>query len=90
MSNESLEREINELKAQLEALQAKLAQTVKSEPVKEEVTPEVLAMIAAAVSTFLGKKIRIRSAKALQSPYEVVNPWSQQGRLFVQASHNLR
>jgi methylmalonyl-CoA carboxyltransferase large subunit len=59
-------------------------------PEKGQVTPEVLVMIAAAVTAFLGKKVRIRSAKMLQSPYEVVNPWSQQGRVFVQASHNLR
>jgi methylmalonyl-CoA carboxyltransferase large subunit len=57
---------------------------------KEEVTPEMLVVIAAAVTAFLGKKVRIRSAKVLQSPYEVVNPWSQQGRVSVQASHNLR
>ncbi|MGA3211354.1 MAG: hypothetical protein ABSD20_08595 [Terriglobales bacterium] len=57
---------------------------------EEEVAPEVLIVIAAAVTAFLGKKVRIRSAKMLQSPYEVVNPWSQQGRVFVQASHNLR
>ena len=48
------------------------------------------ARIAAAVTAYLGKKVRIRSAKMLQSPYEIVNPWSQQGRVFVQASHNLR
>jgi methylmalonyl-CoA carboxyltransferase large subunit len=55
-----------------------------------EVTPEMLVVITAAVTAFLGKKVRIRSAKMLQSPYEVVNPWSQQGRVFVQASHILR
>jgi methylmalonyl-CoA carboxyltransferase large subunit len=55
-----------------------------------EVTPEMLVVIAAAVTAFLGKKVRIRSAKMLQSPYEVVNPWSQQGRVFVQASRILR
>lgn len=59
-------------------------------PRTEEVSPEIMVVIAAAVATFLGKKVRIRSAKALQSPYETVNPWSQQGRVFVQASHNLR
>ena len=59
-------------------------------PQHEEITPEMLVVIAAAVTTFLGKKVRIRSAKMLQSPYEIVNPWSQQGRVFVQASHNLR
>jgi methylmalonyl-CoA carboxyltransferase large subunit len=57
---------------------------------KSEVTPEILVVIAAAVTAFLGKKVRIRSAKVLQSPYEVVNPWSQQGRVSVQASHNFR
>jgi len=53
------------------------------------VTPELLVVIAAAVTAFLGKKVRIRSAKMLQSPYEIINPWAQQGRVFVQASHNL-
>jgi len=56
----------------------------------EEISPETLVMIAAAVTSFLGKRVRIRSAKMLQSPYEIVNPWAQQGRVFVQASHNVR
>lgn len=68
-------------------LAAKAAVLAKEE---EEVTPEILVVIAAAVAAFLGKKVRIRSAKMLQSPYEIVNPWSQQGRVRVQASHNLR
>jgi hypothetical protein len=59
-------------------------------PPAEEIEPEMLVVMAAAVTAFLGKKVRIRSAKMLQSPYEIVNPWSQQGRVFVQASHNLR
>ena len=57
---------------------------------RQPIRPEDLVIIAAAVSTFLGKKIRIRSARMLQSPYEIVNPWSQQGRVSVQASHTLR
>lgn len=57
---------------------------------EEEITPDLLVVIAAAVTAFLGKKVRIRSARMLQSPYEIVNPWAQQGRIFVQASHNLR
>ncbi|HUM05679.1 MAG TPA: hypothetical protein VLT90_09470 [Terriglobales bacterium] len=55
----------------------------------EEIAPELLVVMAAAVTVFLGKQVRIRSAKMLQSPYEIVNPWAQQGRVFVQASHNL-
>ncbi len=57
---------------------------------EKPVNPDVLVIIAAAVSAFLGKKIRIRSARMLQSPYEIINPWSQQGRVSVQASHFLR
>lgn len=55
-----------------------------------EITAEIMAVIAAAATAFLGKKVRILSAKLLESPQEVVNAWSQQGRVFVQASHNLR
>ena len=60
------------------------------QPIKEEVTPELLVMLAAAATAYLGKNVRIRTAKMLQSPYEVLNPWAQQGRVFVQASHNIR
>ena len=56
---------------------------------KEEITPESLFVIAAAVTAYLGKKVRVRSARMLQTPYEIVNPWVQQGRVVVQASHNL-
>lgn len=59
-------------------------------PEDEEVTPEVMAVLAAAASAFLGAKVRVLSAKLLESPHRVVNAWSQQGRVFVQASHNLR
>ena len=57
---------------------------------KEEVTPEKLVVIAAAVTAFLGKKVRIRSAKMLRPAFAGANPWSQQGRVSVHASHQLR
>jgi hypothetical protein len=57
-------------------------------PRKEEITPETLLVIAAAVTAFLGKKVRVRSAKMLYS-HESFNAWSQQGRAVVQASHNV-
>jgi hypothetical protein len=80
-----------QLAKQSEAL-AKLtaiAPALPAQPIANEkaVSPDVLIIIAAAVSSFLGKKIRIRSARMLQTPYEIVNPWSQQGRVSVQASH---
>ena len=52
------------------------------------ITPETLAVIAATVTAFLGKKVRIRSAKPLHTPYPVER-WARQGRLMVQTSHNL-
>ncbi|HUO60389.1 MAG TPA: hypothetical protein VMU24_06950 [Candidatus Acidoferrales bacterium] len=56
-------------------------------PVHHEVTPEILAVIAVAVTTFLGKKVRIHSARPMSGPG--ANYWAQQGRVFIQASHNL-
>lgn len=63
---------------------------VAEPPAPKPVTPEIIAVIAAAVTAALGKKVRIRSAKLLQPlPDFVTSPWAQQGRVFVQASHNL-
>jgi len=47
-------------------------------------------VLAAAATAFLGRNVRVRSAKMLQSPYEAVNPWAQQGRVFIHASHQPR
>jgi hypothetical protein len=52
------------------------------------ITPETLAVIAASVTAFLGKKVRICSARRLTTPY-TVERWARQGRLVVQTSHNL-
>ena len=54
----------------------------------QEVTPETLSIIAAAVTAFLGKKVRVRSAKPLQTPYDI-SRWARQGRVIIQSSHNL-
>ena len=62
---------------------------LKTEPARtEEITPETLLVIAAAVTAYLGKAVRIRSARMLYA-HESFNAWSQQGRAVVQASHNL-
>lgn len=57
---------------------------------REQVTPETLVVIAAAATAFLGANVRIRSARMLTSLQSASSAWSQQGRVFVQASHNLR
>jgi hypothetical protein len=73
-----------------------VALSTKSEAAKravgteeEEIPAEILAVIAAAATAFLGRNLRLRSVE-LYSPQESVSRWSKQGRAFVQASHNLR
>jgi hypothetical protein len=53
-----------------------------------QVAPETLCVIAAAVTEFLGKKVRVRSATLLMTP-DAVDRWARQGRVMVQTSHNL-
>lgn len=53
----------------------------------EEITPEVLMILTAAVSAFLGKKAKIRGARLMRPAQS--SAWAQQGRVFVQASHAL-
>jgi methylmalonyl-CoA carboxyltransferase 12S subunit len=53
----------------------------------EELSQETLAVIAAAVAAYLGKTVRVRGARRL--PQEEVSTWAQQGRVYIQASHNL-
>jgi hypothetical protein len=60
-----------------------------SNPSSQPVTPETLSMIAAAVTEFLGKSVRIRSATMLPAPL-AVGRWAQQGRVTVQTSHNIK
>jgi methylmalonyl-CoA carboxyltransferase large subunit len=58
-----------------------------SPAVADEVTPEILMVLSAAVAAFLGKRARIRGARPAQPASS--SAWAQQGRVYVQASHNL-
>lgn len=58
-------------------------------PAAEEIPPEVILVIGAAVTAFLGKKVRIRHARRARPAAAQFNPWAQQGRVFIQASHML-
>ena len=55
-----------------------------------QIEPQTLAAISAAATAYLGKKARIRSARALPAAQDTVDAWAQQGRVFVQTSHNPR
>jgi hypothetical protein len=85
-----LKAEMAELKAQRAvAPPAPVTPSSAAAEAAQEVSAEVLVILAAAATTFLGRKVRVRSAKMLQTPYEIVNPWAQHGRVFIQASHHL-
>ncbi|MFN7993080.1 MAG: hypothetical protein U0Q18_05740 [Bryobacteraceae bacterium] len=59
-----------------------------TEPEKvEDIGPDVILVLGAAVAAFLGKRARIKSARLVRATPS--NAWAQQGRVFVQASHNL-
>jgi transcriptional regulator with XRE-family HTH domain len=54
----------------------------------EEPLPEIKAVIAAAAIAALGPNAEVKSIKAAGRP--ATSPWTQQGRVMVQGSHNLR
>jgi methylmalonyl-CoA carboxyltransferase large subunit len=54
---------------------------------EEQIEPEILMVIAAAVAAFMGHKARIRRVRRSATPG--MNPWAQQGRVSIQASHNV-
>ncbi len=87
------ELQLGELIALVKTLEARLAAPALSAVARreDEVAPETLVVIAAAVTAFLGKKVRIRSARLLTpSPREAASAWAQQGRVLIHASHRLR
>jgi hypothetical protein len=53
------------------------------------IEPEIQAAIVAAAVAAAGPNARVRSA-ALVKSHDKASPWSQQGRVLVQSSHNLR
>ncbi len=89
------EAEVKKLQAELEALKAEFAKRLsaleahlpkaEASVEEEQVSEDTLAMIAVAVTAYLGKKVKIRSARLVPG----VNQWTQTGRAIVQASHNL-
>jgi hypothetical protein len=79
---DALKKEFEARISAMEALLPKAGAPAAEEPV----SAETLAMIAVAVTAYLGKKVKIRSARLIPT----VNQWGQTGRTIVQASHNLK
>lgn len=67
---------------------AGLSPPIARQQVSEQITPETLATITETITALLGRKISVRSVKMLATPDVIVNPWAQQGRAVIQASHN--
>ena len=95
---------IDELRAEIRALSDRLArleareaeappaQVVSAavpepppEPVAETIPEEILLVISAAVAAFLGERAHVKQVRLIRSP-----AWAQQGRVTIQASHQLQ
>ncbi len=53
------------------------------------VTPEILGVIEAAATLFLGRKVRVLSVKLASESEVRTSSWTSQGRDMVHGSHNL-
>jgi hypothetical protein len=53
------------------------------------ITPEIVAVIEAAVTAFAGRKLRIISVRVGSEPQAVSSSWANQGRGMIHGSHNL-
>jgi methionyl-tRNA formyltransferase len=89
------EAEVQQLHAELEALKQEFSSRIqameallpkRAEAAEETVSVETLAMISAAVTAYLGKKVKIHAARFVPT----ANTWAQTGRAIVQASHHLQ
>ena len=56
---------------------------------QDEIPGEIRAAIVASAVALFGRHARVVSARPMR-PDDAVSPWSRQGRLIVQSSHNLR
>jgi hypothetical protein len=81
-----LQTELTALKKEFEARISALEAVLPKAEAAETVSAETLAMIAVAVTAYLGKKVKIRSARLMPT----ANQWTQAGRAVIQASHNLK
>lgn len=80
----SLLESVNERLAALESRQNELERAYR-----QDVDAETLVVLAAAVTSFLGKPVRIRSARRV-APAENTPAWTSFGRAAVQASHHVQ
>ena len=92
MPDNNLLELIEDLKAQITALQGRVAElehgtetaATAAAPAAPELDEQTVILIASAVAAYLGKRPRIRAIRLLGT-----TNWAQQGRVSIQASHRL-
>jgi len=84
---ESLQGEMRGLRSELDALRADVERLEgEREPALDA---ETLAMLAAVVTSYLGKRVRLRSARQVTPDTEGAPAWARHGRAAIQTSHHL-
>jgi hypothetical protein len=62
---------------------------VDTSTVQRGITPEIVAVIEAAATAFLGRTIRILSVRIRSGPTQDSSSWADRGRDILHTSHNL-
>jgi hypothetical protein len=98
-SQRRTERALRDLRAELRAELANAIARVEraaealefpgEADLSNEVSEDIVLLITSAVTAYLGKNVRVRSVRKLQPSFEKVAPWAQQGRAYLQGSHNI-
>ncbi|MFW5679957.1 MAG: hypothetical protein ACOC3D_06790 [Pseudomonadota bacterium] len=86
---EGLRFELQAVRADLAALQARL-EVLEAHDASAELDPETVVMLAAAVTSYLGKRVRIRAARLVSTGPDEAGTWARHGRAAIQTSHQLQ
>jgi methylmalonyl-CoA carboxyltransferase large subunit len=54
----------------------------------DQITPELLMVMSAAIAAYLGKTVRIKQVRFVNP--QLANSWGQSSRVVLQASHFLK
>jgi hypothetical protein len=83
----TMRAELSALRAVVDGLEARHADEDRAK--EAELDPETLAMMAAVVTTYLGKRVRVRSARRVTPGADEAPAWARHGRAAIQTSHRL-
>ncbi|MEO5375655.1 MAG: hypothetical protein H7840_15530 [Alphaproteobacteria bacterium] len=76
-----MQAQLTELRSELAAVRAQQASSSTAAHAEtQEVSEELLVIMAAVVTQYLGKKVRIHSAKAVHAHHDHHSAWAQHGR----------